>query len=61
MIEKTLEIHLNEQREEIAQKIAQAIDDLVPIPPIDSVELAFFNGLSIALDIVKNHSDSPTK
>lgn len=54
MTEKTLEIHLKEQREEIANKIAQAIDDLVPMPPIDSVELAFFNGLSLALDIVKN-------
>lgn len=54
MIEKTLEIHLKEQREEIADKIAQAIDDLVSMPPIDAVELAFFNGLSLALDIVKN-------
>lgn len=40
-MEKTLEVHLQELREQIASQIEEELEQI--IPPVDDVEFAIFN------------------
>jgi hypothetical protein len=48
-MEKTWEVKEEELRQEIAQKIGEKIDALMP--PIDEVELAIYESLSWAAEV----------